>query len=190
VFFEKPRNPAEEKSLKPDGPLFHSGKGPRGRWEEPIPAEQLPALFRRARGQFVERTPTEVRVRPEPYEKRLLRVLLLARKHRADELAKKGDLAEAARLYETVLALDPWLKDDPTLLFPLAVLEVGLKRYESAAGRFKRSLTAGLAGEKQARAYYFLSALGGERPEGAEWKAKALASPDLAPELRAKLEGR
>jgi hypothetical protein len=190
VFFEKPKDPAEAKTLKPDGPLFHSGKGPRGRWEEPIPAEQLPALFRRARAQFVERTATEVRVRPEPYEMRLLRVLLLARKHRADELAKKGDLVEAARLYETILALDPSMKEEPTVLFPLAVLDVGLQRLERAEERFKRALTAGLAGEKQARAYYFLAAICGSRPEGAEWKAKALASPDLAPELRAKLEGR
>jgi len=190
VHFEKPPYPGDENPLQADGPLFRSGESNGARWVEPIPAEQLPALFRRARGQFVERTRTEVRVHPEPYEMRLLRVLLLARKSRADELAKKGDLEEAARLYETILALDPPMKEEPTLLFPLAVLEVGLQRFDRAEERFKRALAAGLTGEKQARAWYFLAALTGNKPQGAEWKAKALASPDLAPELRAKLEGR
>lgn len=187
VFFEKPPSPVH---FHADGPLFHGGDLWLGRWEEPIPAEQLPGLFRRSRGQFVERTATEVRVHPEPYEKRLLRVMLLTRKNWADERAKKGDLAEAARLYETLLALDLSMREDSTVLFPSAILDVGLKRYERAEERFKQALTSGLDGEKRARACYFLSAICGSRPEGAEWKAKALASPDLAPELRAKLEDR
>jgi tetratricopeptide (TPR) repeat protein len=121
---------------------------------------------------------------------RLLRVLLLARKNKADALAKKGEFDQAVRLYESILALDLTMKDEPTVLFPLAVLEVGMKRFESAEARFKQALSAGLEGEPRARSYFFLSALCGNRPEAAEWKAKALASPDLVPELRAKLEGR
>ncbi|HVR87345.1 MAG TPA: DUF2723 domain-containing protein [Planctomycetota bacterium] len=190
VYFEKPPSPEDSKTLRREGPLFHRGEGSPGSWTEPLPAEVLPSTFRRSRGQFVERTATEVLVRPEPYEMRLLRVLLLARKHKADALAKKGELDEAARLYESILALDPNMKDEPTVLFPLAILEVGMKRFKSAEARFKQALSAGLEGEPRARAYFFLSALGGNRPEAAEWKAKALASPDLVPELRAKLEGR
>ncbi|HEV3025926.1 MAG TPA: hypothetical protein VG457_00050, partial [Planctomycetota bacterium] len=190
TYFEKPPSPEDLKTLKRDGPLFRKGDGPPGSWTEPLAAEGLPSKFRRSRGQFVERTATEVRVRPEPYEMRLLRVLLLARKNKADALAKNGELDEAARLYGSILALDPTMKDEPTVLLPLAVLEVGMKRFESAEARFKHALSAGLEGEPRARAYFFLSALCGNRPEAAQWKAKALASPDLAPELRAKLEGR
>jgi tetratricopeptide (TPR) repeat protein len=183
IFFEKTDYPAV---VKPDGPLFRWGSGELGRWVEPIPAEYLLARFRRARGQFVERTATEVRVHPEPYEKRLLRVLLLARKNKADALAKRGDLAEASRLYDTLFALDPELNREPTVLFQAAILDIGGKQLGRADERFKRSLDLGLEGEPRARACYFLFAL----TASVEWKAKALASPDLAPELRAKLEGR
>jgi hypothetical protein len=159
-------------------------------WREPVPAEELPKLFRRTRGQFLELRKGEIRVRPEPYEKRLLRALLLARKHHADVLALEGNLLEAARLYESILNLDPWMNEEPTAVFPLAVLYAGLKRYEPAEAMFRKALGLELTPAKRAEASYFLAALCGNRPEAAEWKAKALASPDLAPELRAKLEGR
>jgi tetratricopeptide (TPR) repeat protein len=190
VFFERPQASDDGQTLTPDGPLFRRGFGAIGRWKEPIPAEELPPLFRRARGQFVERTPTEVRVRPEAYEKRLLRVLLLARKNKASALFRSGEHEEAARLLESLLALDPDLKDEPTILFPLAILEVSLHQNDRAEARFKRALLLDLTPEQRARSYYFLSALCGNRPEAAEWKEKAMASPDLAPELRRMLKGR
>ncbi|MBV8880006.1 MAG: DUF2723 domain-containing protein, partial [Planctomycetaceae bacterium] len=185
VFFERPQYPADQQTLQADGPLFSSGDR-ASPWVEPLPAEDLPGRFRRARGQQVERTATEVRVRPEPYEMRLLRVLLLARKNRADAAARTGNLEEAARLYGTILALDPGMNDEPAVLFPFAVIEAGLNRTASAEARFKRALERGLEGEQGARACYFLFALTGHP----EWKGRALASPDLAPALRAKLEGR
>jgi tetratricopeptide (TPR) repeat protein len=190
VFFERPQDPRALGTLTPDGPLYRRGTGEIGNWKEPIPAEELPPLFRRARGQFVERTSTQVRVRPEPYEKRFLRVLLLARKNRAAGLFHKGEHAEAARLYESILALDPEMIEEPTVVFPLAILEVSLKRNDRAEARFKSALSLDLEPEQRARAYYFLAALCGSRPEAAEWREKAMASPDLAPELRRMLQGR
>jgi hypothetical protein len=158
-------------------------------WKDPIPPESLPGLFRRARGQFVDRRGDTLRVRPEPYEKRLLRALLLARTSSARYQATRGRLVEAARLYESIPELDPDLKDELSVVFPLAVIDVGLMRHDRAEAGFKRALALDLEPKLRAQAYYFLAALCGNRPEGAEWKAKALASPDLPQELRSKLEG-
>ena len=132
----------------------------------------------------------EIRVRPEAYESRLLRVVLLARKNRADVLAREGKYADAAALYETLFKLDPWLETEPTAVFPMAVIYVGLQKFEPAEATFKKALALGLTPDKRAEAYYFLTGLCGNRPEAAEWKAKALASPELPAQLRARLEGR
>jgi tetratricopeptide (TPR) repeat protein len=159
-------------------------------WREPMAPEDVIRAFRRERGQFVEPKAGGIRVRPEPYEKRLLRLILLIRRNQALIRTREGNLAEAERLYDSVLALDPWMRDDGTILMPLAVVKAGLQKYDRAEELFKTALTCELEPKRRAEASYFLSALCAGRPEGAEWKAKALASPDLAPELRAKLEGR
>ena len=160
-------------------------------WKEPIAAEHVPRFFRRTRGQFVDRSnPFKTVVHPEPYEMRLLRLLLLARKHQADADAAKGDLAQAMRLYESILALDPEMPVESSVVLPLATAYVGLAQYPKAEATFKKALELDLLPSKRAEVYYFLAALCGDRPEAAEWKAKALSSLDLPPELRAKLEGR
>lgn len=173
------------------GPLwFKGGVYPLPEpWKEPLPAEEIPKLYRRPRGQFVERKGDRIRVRPEPYEKRLLRLLLLARKHQADALAREGRRAEAAELYESILKLDPWMEEEPAAVVPLATLYAGMGKYAQAEAMFKKSLLLDLQ-EQRSQVYYFLAALCGDRPEGAEWKAKALASPDLPADLRRQLERR
>ncbi|MBI3854822.1 MAG: DUF2723 domain-containing protein [Planctomycetes bacterium] len=178
--------------LKLWGPLWVSARDPKDLppWKESLPAEQLSKFFRRERGQFLDRGLFDFHVRPEPYEKRLLRLFLLARKHRADALAKEGKFQEAAASYETILRLDPWMEEEPAAVLPLAVIYAGLQQYPRALALFKKAVSLDLLPSKRAEAYYFLAALCGDSPEGTEWKAKALASPDLAPELRAKLEGR
>lgn len=161
------------------------------RWREPIPAEEVPALFRRRRGQYVDHTrPGRLSVRPEPYEQRLLRVLLRARANLAFLHTRAGNLPEALRLYESIERLDPDADRDATLHLQFAVCEIGLAKYEPAEKRLKKMLTLDCEERQRAEAYYFLTGLTGARPEAAEWKAKALASPDLAPELRARLQGR
>jgi tetratricopeptide (TPR) repeat protein len=193
TYFEAPRRGMDR--AIPAGALFlRDLEGEQridpGHWREPVAAEELPKLFRRRRGQYLEVQGDELRVRPEEYERRLLRALLLARKNLADMRAREGMLQEAARLYESILKLDPWMAEEASVVFPLAVLDVGLKRYEQAEEMFRRALGLELTPAKRAEACYFLAALCGVRPEAADWKAKALASPDLASELRAKLEGR
>jgi tetratricopeptide (TPR) repeat protein len=159
-------------------------------WKEPLPAEEIPGLFRRLRGQFLLHQDGELRTRPEAYEHRLLRAVLLARKNKADVRAWETKYAEAAALYESILRLDPGLGEEPTAVFPLAVIYVGLQQFEKAEATFKKALRLDLEPSMRAQAYYFLAALYGNRPEASDWKAKALASPDLPRELRAKLEGR
>jgi hypothetical protein len=185
------RTGTPESDLRSWGPLVTRKGGVLPPWKAPVDAERIPALLRRARGQFVDRShPPEIRVHPQPYERRLLGLLLLARRFEADDRSRKGEFGEAAALYRSVLALDPESHDDPSIQLPLAVAEVGLERYAEAEARFRRVLSLNLTPEKRAATWYFLAALCGNRPEGAEWKAKALASPDLPKDLRAKLEGR
>jgi hypothetical protein len=175
---------------RPWGPLWRYD-GRTGGWKEPIAAEDVSAFFRRSRGQNVDRSKIfDTVVRPEPYEKRLLRLLLLARKNQADADAKAGVLAPAAQRYESILALDPEMQGDSSVVLPLATMYVGLAQYPKAEATFKKALELDLPPEKRAEVYYFLAALCGDRPEAAEWKSKALASPDLPAPLRAKLEGR
>ena len=63
-------------------------------------------------------------------------------------------------------------------------------RVQQAEATFRKALEPDLPPAKRAEAYFFLAALCGDRPEAAQWKAKALASRDLPEPLRAKLEGR
>jgi len=177
----------------PWGPLWRTPRPEESTvaWKEPLAAEHISRLFRRTRGQFVDRSnPFNTVVRPEPYEKRLLRLLLLARKNQADAEAAKGDLPQAMRLYESILALDPEMREESSVVLPLATVYVGLAQYPKAEATFKKALELDLLPSKRAEVYYFLTALCGDRPEAAEWRAKALASPDLLAPLRAKLEGR
>jgi hypothetical protein len=174
------------------GPLWTAGvlTSEEIPWKEPVPAEDVPKLYRRERGQFVDKKWFEIKVRPEPYEKRLLRLLLLARKNEADELARQGHHRDAAPRYESIFKLDPWMEEEPTAVLPLATIYVALKKYDQAEAWFKKALALDLTRDKRAEVYYFLAALCGDRPEGAQWKEKALLSPDLAPQLRARLEQR
>ena len=109
-------------------------------WQESIPAEAVAASCRRARGQFFERREEGITaVRPEPYEKRLLRLLLLARKNLAELRAREGKHAEAAALYESILKLDPWMGEEPTAVLPLATL-CRAQKFEQAEAMFRRRL--------------------------------------------------
>jgi hypothetical protein len=178
--------------FSPEGALYREGpisEPPQDGWREPAVPEEVIKSYRRERGQFVEAHGGTIRVRSEPYEKRLLRLILLMRKNSARAWARtQPKIAEP--LYDSILALDPWTREDADFLMLVAVVKVAMKKYPRAEELFKSALNAEPEPKKRAEAYYFLAALCGDRPEGAEWKAKALADPNLASELRAKLEGR
>jgi tetratricopeptide (TPR) repeat protein len=167
-------------------PLQPKEKADPAMWNEPIPAEDVPKLYRRSRGQSFD---IDGSPHPEPYEIRLLRTLLLARQYHAIMLSREGNYREAARLYESILTLQPSLRDDVDYLYDLAVVDVGLGRYPEAEATFKRILNLPRAYRHEYMAYYFLTGLCGNRPEAAEWRAKALKHPNLPMELRLKLSG-
>jgi tetratricopeptide (TPR) repeat protein len=158
-------------------------------WDEPIPAEEVPKFYRRARGQNVFWEGGRYHFTPEPYEVRLLRTLLLARRYHALALARDGKLTEAVNLYDSIFRIRPSWRDDAPLAYSVAVLYVGLARYAEAEAAFKRILTLEGSQGFQPQIYYFLTGLCGDRPEAAEWKAKALKHPSLPMELRLKLNG-
>lgn len=148
-------------------------------WREPIPAEELARLDRRPRAQFNEYRPDGVRVRPETFEHRFLRDLLRARKHLADRTAGAGT-AEAfrrsAEIYERIMELDPWMRDEAGAVFPLAGAYFGMKRYDLAEPWLRKALELELPAEAAAQVCQFLSVICRDtnRPdEAALWQKRA-----------------
>jgi hypothetical protein len=204
LFFERPPPP---ELLRPDYTLIPAGHllkmVPRGEeridskyWQFPIEPEKLPALFRRKRGHYVEITPDGVEVRPEAYEHRLLRDLLRARKNLADWAALSGSaegFRRSAEIYESILALDPWMKEDPGAVVPLARAYAGLRRFDLAEPWLKKSLELRLPPGIRAQLCCLLVEIYTEwkrTSDAASWAAAALAIPELPADLRKKLEAR
>lgn len=202
VFFERPPSPEmlrPEWTLEPAGHLLKLvRRGQQGLdvryWTTPIEAEGLPALYRRPRGQFLQAIPGGLAVRPESYEHRLLRVLLRARKNRADWLALTGTLdgfRRSAELYESILALDPWMAEDPGAVVPLAKAHFGERRYDLAEPWLLKSLRLSLPPAIRAQICCLLAEIyrTWNRPDEVRaWSNQALAIPELPLELRKKLE--
>lgn len=204
LFFERPPPPdllRPDYTLIPAGPLLKLVPRGEGRidskyWKVPIEPEQVPPLFRRERGHSVELTPEGVEVRAEAYEHRLLRDLLRARKNLADWAALSGTAEgyrRSAELYESILALDPWMREDPGAVVPLARAYAALRRFDLAEPWLKKSLQLRLPPGIRAQLCCLLVEIctEGKRPkEAAGWAAAALAIPELPSDLRKKLEGR
>jgi tetratricopeptide (TPR) repeat protein len=204
LFFERPPGPEILRSgwtLVPAGHLLRMVPREEQRidqkyWTSPVEPESLPSQFRRERGQYVEYRPGEVRVRPEAYERRLLRELLRARKNLADWRALSGTpegLQRSAELYESILELDPWMKQDAGAVVPLARAYYALKRYDRAEPLLKSAVELPLPPRIRGHLFVLLADICGQgrrTDEAARWKAAALAVPELPDDLRRQLEGR
>jgi hypothetical protein len=203
-FFERPPGPD---LLRPDWTLIPAGQllkmTPRGEqridpkyWKTPVEPESLPGAYRRERGQYVATQPGGVLLRPEAYERRLLRELLRARKNLADWRALSGTregLERSAELYESILALDPWMKEDPGAVVPLGRAYYGLRRFDRAEPLLRSALDLPLPPRIRGHLFVLLMEIcdAGKRPEeAARWKASALAVPELSEDLRRQLQGR
>ncbi|HEX7901627.1 MAG TPA: DUF2723 domain-containing protein [Planctomycetota bacterium] len=119
--------------LEPAGPLWKLVPGGTSRpdprhMEFPIPAERVAALFRRPRGIMLRRAPGKLDVAFEPYERRVLTALLLARQFLADWHLRKGSLEPAARLYESILRTDPLWRRQHVVLLRLGQCALALGR--------------------------------------------------------------
>jgi hypothetical protein len=148
-------------------------------WQEPLPAEELARIRRRARAQFNEYLPTGVRVSPETFEHRFLRDLVRARQNLADWHARGGTVdgfRRSAEIYEGLLALDPEMKSDRGVVYNLAGAYFGMKRYDLAEPWLKLALELDLPGPHAAQVCGFLAVICREtnRPdEAAHWIDRA-----------------
>lgn len=187
IFFEVPPPGAlirPDRVLVAAGPMFKLVPKTEERldpkyWRAPVQAEDVALLQRRERAQFNEYLADSVRVRPESYEHRFLRDLLRSRKNLADGLARSGTaegFRRSVEIYEGILALDPWMRDDAGAVYPLAGAYFGLKRYDLAEPWLKRALELELPPNARAQACQFLSMLcrdTNRAEEAARWQARS-----------------
>lgn len=201
VYFEVPP-PTElagtDLALTPAGPMMQlrpkcSAAMDARFWKAPVEPEDLPALCRRERGQFIEYVPDGVRIGPEAYERRLMRELLRARKFLAEWHGRAADpdrLRRAVELYESILQLDPRSRDDVSVVLPLGVALLRLKQPGRAEPRLRAAVALDLPPALRALATVALVDAcrdSGKTREAEEWKARALALPELTDEQRRRL---
>ncbi len=174
---------------------------PRGRepavelryWKFPIEPEEIRSTGRRERGQIVQHASGSVIVKPQAYERRLLRLLLRARLRLARALVERGQFVPAISLCDSILALDPEDGENPELIHTLAVACHGAGDRARAEPLLRKSA------ELNANPYWRATALlhlgGLARSRGAEAEARlyfeqALATPGLDEVYRREMESR
>jgi hypothetical protein len=201
VYFEI-SPPAEfvrpEYSIVPAGPYFRLlPKGAeeidRRYWETPFEAEDVVAMGRRERGQKVDSSASGLVVAPEAYERRVLRMLLQARKNLADWLGHSADpdkLRRAVELYESLPRLEPGYERDISLVLPLGIVHLRLKQPGAAEPWLRKAVALDAPAPLRARAMVGLVEVclaSGRGSEATDWKARTLALPDLEEDLRKRL---
>jgi len=185
-------------SIVPAGPYFRLvPKGAeqidRRYWDAPFEAEDVVAMGRRERGQKVEPGPHGLVVSPEAYERRVLRMLLQARKNLADWLGHSADpdkLRRSVELYESLPRLEPGYDRDISLVLPLGIAYLRLKHPELSEPWLRKAVGLDAPTPLLGRAMAGLVEVclaGGRSAEAADWKAKALGLPDLDEDLRRRL---
>jgi len=101
-------------------------------WQFPLEAEGVPALYRRKRGLSAAYANGVFTVDFEPYERRLLKALLKSRIFLADWHFRRGGTEAAARLYESILPLDPDSHRNERLLHSLGLSYLSLGKDDKA----------------------------------------------------------
>lgn len=101
-------------------------------WQFPIEAEQVPALYRRRRGLSAAYANNVFTVEHEAYERRLLKAILKARIFLADWHFRRGGAEAAARLYESILPLDPDSHRNERMIHSLGLAYLSLGRDDKA----------------------------------------------------------
>jgi len=162
-------------------------------WDRPFEAEDVVAMCRRERGQKVDAGPEGLVVAPEAYERRVLRMLLEERKNLAYWLGRGSDPEQWRRcvdLYETLPPLEPAYGRDILVLLPLGITYLRLKEMDRAERWLRKAAALDAPTPLRARALVGLVEIclaTGRGPEAADWKARALALPDLEEDLRRRL---
>ncbi len=160
-------------------------------WAFPIEPEQVRSRIRRQRGQSVQRTATDVIVKPASYEQRLIGLLLQARINLARALAERKQYAAALRLFESVSALDPESGSTPVVVHFSGLCHHALGQDDRALPLLRRSAEAAGRPEWRAMALVTLGLIA--RKQGDEASARtcfeqARAVPGLEEAFRAELE--
>jgi len=173
LLFELPASALPEgRSLTPAGGLWKLTRWPEDpdprHWEYPVTAESVAAGFRRERGQRSAEVDLQDRLLPEAYERRLLVFLLAARRNLADWNHERGGWREAARLYGSILELDPVQERDAVLQFRLGDSLSAMGEAGRAETILERSLGLGLPAVLRASAHVRLAEILRSRGEEEE----------------------
>jgi tetratricopeptide (TPR) repeat protein len=170
AFEMPPEGLPEGHVLSPAGALWKLGRWPEEpdlrHWAFAAGAEEVPARYRRWRGQRNAEIDHVDRIIPEPYERRLLQLMLQARRGLADWNHERGGWREAIGLYESIRALDPEAADGG-LLFRLGDCRAASGDDEGAKRCLELALQAGLTGQTRASAIVRLAEIGRRRGDEA-----------------------
>jgi tetratricopeptide (TPR) repeat protein len=149
-------------------------------WNYPVGAGEVRAAFRRARGQRVTYKANEVRVAPEHYESRLLRLLGNSRLTLATTYLSQNRFAEASKLFQDVLDADPDRASDGALLYGFGKARYGLDDGPAARALLEKALELEPEPAMAGGAYFLLGSI--HRRNGAVADAKRCWRLGLAQE--------
>jgi tetratricopeptide (TPR) repeat protein len=149
VYLEEP---LPQEMIRPDYVMVPAGPltkvVPRGNesvdlqdWSFPITPEQVRARYRRERGVSVQRSEDGFSRRQDPYERRLFVALLRSLVSLAHWQAAHGEFAQARRLYESILRVDPETAQLSEVLYPLGVCYQALGDVTKARELFIQTLS-------------------------------------------------
>ncbi len=195
---------AAQPMLRPDAMLVPAGalwkcvrRGPappleQRYWSFPIEPEQVRERLRRERAQSVEWTKDGLTVKPVSYEHRLISLLLRARINLARALAERAQFEGAAKLFGSVLALDPKLGEEFAVAHFAGLSYQALGQFDRAELLLRRSSEAGNLPDWRATALFARGEIA--RKKGDEAGARRLCQeavglPGISETLRVKLEG-
>lgn len=160
-------------------------------WKFPIEPEQVATRLRRERGQSVVYAPEGVIVKPQAYERRLVQLLLQARLILAMARYERREGEAAARLLESIVAIDADFRQNPNVAHVLGAWYYAQGQADRAEPLLRRSAEAGLRPEWRATDFTYLGLLArkkGQEPEAQQLFRQALAVPGLSDAHRAELE--
>jgi hypothetical protein len=154
-------------------------------WSFPIEPEQIRPLYRRARGQKVDAGPEGKDVQPQRYERRLAALILMARFRLALALTDHGQLAQAAKLCQSIIDYDDEeFESSPEIIHLLGIAYYGSGQLKEAVKPLQVSAQISRRKENKATALYYLGMIAKKRGDAAEaqrYLQEATSIPGLDP---------
>jgi len=142
----------------------------------------------------VNPTAAGVEVKPEPYERRMAVLVLVARNRLAQVLLQQGDAAGAARLAQSIIDYgDEEFSAAPDVIHLLGISWLAAGRPERAEPALRISAERSVRAESRATALYYLGEIAAKRGEteaARTLREAALSVPGLDPAYRREMESR